>query len=155
MSSFDVRVDTTLTPEQAWRAVTDWSAHSLHMPFTQVVVTRDVGGLGDEFVATTRIGPLVVEDTMVVTGWVPVVGTSTGTCEITKTGGRVGGGARITVTAHPGGAHVDWNEQVTLAPTVLAAVSGPFVGVAGRLLFGRAVRGLLADAARALDGADG
>ena len=92
---------------------------------------------------------------MVITGWVPVVGSSTGTCEITKTGRRVGGGARITVTAHPGGAHVDWSEHITLGPSALGAVSAPVLGLAGRLLFGRAVRGLLADAARALDGADG
>lgn len=155
MSSIGVRVDTALTPEQAWRAVTEWSAHSRHVPFTRVVVTRDAGGLGDEFVATTRIGPLVVDDPMVVTGWVPVVDGSTGTCAITKTGRRVLGGARITVTAHPGGAHVEWNEQITLAPAALGAISGPGVGAAGRLLFGRAVRGLIADAERALDGTDG
>lgn len=155
MTAIDIRVDTTLTPQQAWGAVTEWSAHSRHVPFTRVVVTRETGGLGDEFVATTRLGPLVVEDPMVVTGWVPVGENGTGTCEITKTGRRIRGGARITVTPHPGGAHVDWHEELSLAPAALEAVSRPGIGAAGRLVLGRAVRGLLADAERTLGPAGG
>ncbi len=147
--SIDIRVETPLSPEQAWRAVTEWTAHTRHVPFTSVVVTRDVGGLGDEFMAVTRLGPLLLEDPMVVTGWVPASADEPGTCEITKTGKRVLGGARITVAPHPGGAVVDWHEEITLTPSPVEIISRPGVGIAGRFVFGRAVRRLLADAERA------
>lgn len=148
MKGFAVQVDTSLTPEQAFEAVTDWPAHSRHVPGTRVEVTRATGGVGEEFVGTTRIGPVVVEDSMAVTGWEPVGPEGTGSCEITKTGSRVTGGVRVTVSAHLQGARVDWYEEIGLAPRVLDLLARPFIAVSGRFLFGRVVRGLLADAER-------
>lgn len=145
---FDVSVTTPLSPRQAWDAVTDWPAHGRHAPLTSVRVTRDAGGLGDEFVGRTGLGRLGFDDPMRVTGWAPAGPGRAGRCDITKLGRVVTGWARIEVTEEPGRTRVRWVEEVGLGPAWLGRVVAPAVRLAGGLAFSRVLRRLLADAER-------
>jgi hypothetical protein len=145
---FDVVVTTALSPRQAWDAVTSWPAHGRHVPLTSVRVTKDAGGLGDEFVGRTGFSVLGFDDPMRVTGWVPPEGGSPGRCDVTKQGRVVTGWARIEVDEAGGRTRVRWVEEVGMGPAWLGRVVGPVVRVAGGLAFRRVLRRLLADAER-------
>ena len=84
MRGFDVTVRTRLAPQEAWDAVTHWPAHGGHVPLTTVTVTRDGGGLGDEFVGRTGVRRVGFDDPMRVTRWQPPAAGAPGVCEITK-----------------------------------------------------------------------
>lgn len=155
---FEVVATTTLSPRQAWDAVTSWPAHGRHVPLTSVRVTKDVGGLGDEFVGRTGLAVLGFDDPMRVTGWVPPqdasperpgVPASPGRCDITKLGRVVTGWARVEVAEAGGRTRVRWVEEVGIGPAWLGRLAAPVIRVAGAVAFGRMLRRLLADAEHA------
>lgn len=148
MRGFDVTVMTNLTPQQAWDAVTRWPAHGEHVPLTRVRVTRDLGGLGDEFVGRTGVRRLGFDDLMRVTLWRPPTAGNPGRCELTKLGRVVTGGASIDVTAVGSRCAVRWVEQVGIGPGWLTRAGGPLIRIGGGFVFARVLRRLLADAAR-------
>ena len=148
MSGFDVVVTTDLTPRQAWDAVTRWPAHGGHVPLTTVRVTRDEGGLGDEFVGRTGIGRLGFDDPMRVTRWEPPTDDRPGVCDITKLGRVVTGSASIEVRQVGGRSSVRWTEEVGVGPSWLTRLGGPVIDRGGAIAFTRTLRLLLADAER-------
>ena len=148
MRGFDVTVRTALTPQEAWDAVTHWPAHGGHVPLTTVRVTRDAGGLGDEFVGRTGIGRLGFDDPMRVTRWRPPTGGVPGVCELTKLGRVVTGAATIEVRSVGPGSAVRWIEQVGIGPAWVTRLAGPLISRGGGFVFARVLRRLFADAER-------
>lgn len=141
MSGFTLRRRSTLSAEQAWSALTDWQAHSRHVPLTTV---QDQG---HRVVATTALGPLRLADTMDVVQSDPPADGRPGRLELVKTG-AVHGGAVVEVRPTTDGCEVIWTETARLGPAPLRRLSGPVQDAVGRLAFGRLVSTLLRDGER-------
>ena len=140
--AFTVLRSTALAPDLAWASLADLAEHTHDVPFTDVVVPDGGLVLGAEVVASTRLGPLVAADRMLVTALEPGR-----RLRLHKTGRLLRGWAEITVAEdprRPGGAVVSWVEELWLPG--LARVTRPLGDRLGRLLFGRVVDGVLARA---------
>ncbi len=139
MGTFEFVVDSDLSPQQAWQAVTDWPAHAEHVPLTVIEHTAD------GFVARTGIGSgrLGFDDPMRVQTFTPPTGTAPGECRIVKLGRVVRGEATLTVHALQDGSRVRWRETADVGPRVLQPLLRPASTLAGRLLFGRVLVALL------------
>jgi hypothetical protein len=146
----DVRAAATVT----WDTLVDWPRHGRWVPLTVLrVESEHAGGVGARFVARTGVGPLAFDDPMTVVAWEPPGGDDPGNrpgrCEITKHGRVVHGSASFSVTPLPGRrCRVEWAEDVTVSPRRLAPVTGPLVGVIGRMGFAATLRGLARDVER-------
>lgn len=142
MARFVTRVEVPASTGQVWRRLTDWPAHSV--PFTTVRMT---GGRPDEagatFVARTGIGPLGFDDPMEVVEASPPTAGGPGRCTVLKRGTFLRGGAWIEVRPVAAGTVVVWTEELRVAPERLTRVLDPLIALAGRLAFGRMLRGLL------------
>jgi hypothetical protein len=135
--------------EAAWRLVTDWAAQSRWIPLTTVTVDHQPPtgpGVGTRFTGRSRLGPVRFDDPMEVTGWHPPAGTEPGRCRIRKLGPWLTGWAEIEVAAAPGGARVEWVEDVRLRWTPRFA--DPLVAAVGSAFFGRVLRTMAAEFAR-------
>ncbi len=138
--AFAIRRRTRLSPQAAWEAVTDLTAHTRHVPFTGVEVSSPALALGTEVVAITRLGPIAGADRMLVTVLEPGR-----RLRLVKTGWFLRGWADIEVTGDSSGADVGWTEELWLPG--LRRLTRPLGDRLGPLLFGRVVDGLLAEAA--------
>lgn len=113
------------------------------MPLTRTrVLTPGPSGAGTRFTARTGIGRLAFDDPMEVVRWEPPEAGRQGVCRLAKSGRVVRGWAEVAVTGAPdGGCRVEWTEE--LAVRGLPRAFDPVLARAGRVLFGRAVDGLL------------
>ncbi|MGW0121787.1 SRPBCC family protein [Streptomyces sp. NPDC003327] len=144
MSLFRVERTVALAPEEVWRRLTDWPAHGRQVPLTRTtVLTPGPYGLGTRFTARTGIGRLAFDDPMEVTRWEPPEGVARpGVCRLEKSGRVVRGWAVVEVAGAPGGGcRVRWTEEVAVRG--LPGFCDPLLARAGRVVFGRAVDGLL------------
>ncbi|MGW4723204.1 SRPBCC family protein [Streptomyces sp. NPDC004291] len=143
MSPFRVERTVPLAPEEAWRRLTDWSAHGRLVPLTRTrVLTPGPNGAGTRFTARTGIGRLSFDDPMEVVRWDPPTAGRPGACRLEKHGRVVRGWALIEVTEAPGGGcRVLWTEELTVRGVPRAL--DPVLARAGRVVFGRALDGLL------------
>ncbi|MER5737410.1 MULTISPECIES: SRPBCC family protein [unclassified Streptomyces] len=150
MSRFRVVRSVPLAPEEAWRRLTDWPAHGRQVPLTRTtVLTSGPNRVGTRFTARTGLGPLGFDDPMEVVRWEPPRGERPGVCRLEKHGRWVRGRAEIEVAAEAGGCRVVWTEELSVR-----GVPGVFDGVlarAGRVVFGRALDGLLGGGRRPHD----
>ena len=137
MAGFLVTVDTPLPPVVAWRRVTDWAAHGRFVPLTTVTPVGPAGP-GGGFLARTALGPLGFDDPMEIVDWRPPR-----FCRIEKRGRVVRGWAELTIAPRAAGSRVSWREEAM--PAGLPAAAHPLADAAGRRLFSRVLRGLLAD----------
>ncbi|MER5888152.1 SRPBCC family protein [Streptomyces sp. NPDC001941] len=143
MSPFRIARTVPLTPEEAWRRVTDWPAHGALVPLTRTTVLPGPGGgVGTRFSARTGLGPLAFEDPMEVTVWEPPAAGRPGRCRLVKYGRLVRGWALIEVYGSGGGARVEWLEDLRVRG--LPRAFDPVLERAGRRVFGRALDALLA-----------
>ena len=133
---FEVVLDTPLPPRAAWDRLTDWAAHGRHVPLTRVTA-RPPQGVGGGFVARTAVGPVGFDDPMEIVAWDPPRH-----CRIEKRGRVVLGWAELTVEPRGSGSRVRWREQAT--PAHLPRFATGLATAAGRVLFGRVMRRLLA-----------
>ncbi|MGW6540288.1 SRPBCC family protein [Streptomyces sp. NPDC055051] len=142
MSRFRVVRSVPLGPDEVWRRLTDWPAHGRQVPLTRTrVLTPGPSRVGTRFTARTGLGPLGFDDPMEVARWEPPLGDRPGVCRLEKYGRLVRGWAEIEVAAESGGSRVVWTEELTVR-----GVPRAFDGVlsrAGRVVFGRALDGLL------------
>jgi hypothetical protein len=144
MAPFVVTRDTPLSPPRAWARVVDWPRHGAHVPLTTVAVPSDRPvGAGTVVTARTGVGRIGFDDPMEIVEWTPPVDGSAGRCRLEKRGSAVHGWAEITVEAHGRGSRVTWREEAS--PAHLPRFAAPIASGAGRLLFGRVLRHLLAD----------
>ncbi|MER0444390.1 SRPBCC family protein [Streptomyces sp. Edi4] len=142
MALFQIDRRTPLAPAEAWRRLTDWERHGEGVPLTRIVVrTAPPTGSGTLFVARTGPGRLGFEDPMEVTRWQPPVPGAPGRCRLEKRGRAITGWAEIEVGAAGPGAYVVWREELRVRAVPRAL--DPLIAVAGRLVFGRAMRMLL------------
>ncbi|MFB6831255.1 SRPBCC family protein [Streptomyces hydrogenans] len=142
MSRFRVVRPVPLAPEETWRRLTDWPAHGRQVPLTRTrVLTPGPSRTGTRFTARTGLGPLGFDDPMEVVRWEPPRGDRPGVCRLEKYGRLVRGWAEIEVAAAPGGSRVVWTEELSVRglPRALDGV----LARAGRVVFGRALDGLL------------
>ena len=65
------RISIAASPQAVWDAIVDWERQNDWIPFT--VVRREPGGpgVGERFVAVTKVGPVGFADPMEVIGWQP------------------------------------------------------------------------------------
>lgn len=152
MAAFEVVRHTSLSANAAWAKLTDWTCHGEFIPFTDVRVTsQGPRGVGTVFVARTSLGPLAFDDPMEVTYWDPPSDHRAGVCRIVKRGRVVTGWAVLTVTPDNRGLRSSANGGVTIRWVEDAhfRAAGPFLNwpnaLAGKLVFGRLVTGLLAE----------
>ncbi|MER7515473.1 SRPBCC family protein [Streptomyces sp. NPDC126499] len=144
MSRFRVERAVPLPPAEVWRRITDWPAHGARIPFTTTtVLTEGPNGVGTRFSARTGVGRLAFDDPMEVVRFDPPVAGRPGVCRLVKRGRAVRGSAVFEVTGGEGGSgsRVVWVEELRLRG--VPAALDPVLAVAGRLLFGRALDGLL------------
>lgn len=130
-----------MSPDEAWARLVDWPRHAEHVPLTSIAVQPGEPGVGAAFVARTALGRFGFDDPMEVVAWDPPR-----FCRVEKRGRVLLGWAELTVAPAPAGARVTWREQAV--PAHLPRFARPLADAAGRRLFTRVVRGLLADQER-------
>ncbi|MFC9394748.1 SRPBCC family protein [Streptomyces sp. NPDC057027] len=143
MTLFRLERTVPLAPEEAWRRLTDWPAHGRQVPLTRtLVLTPGPNRAGTRFVARTGLGRLSFDDPMEVVRWEPPAAGRPGVCRLEKSGRVVRGWAQVEVMGtRTGGSRVRWTEDLSVR-----GVPGAFDGLlarAGRLVFGRALKGVL------------
>ena len=133
MSEFLVRVETDLTPAQAWERVWDLDRQRALVPLTRVDLDPPATRLGDRagFTGRTSFGPVGFEDPMRITTWSPPTDAEGGTASVVKVGRVVGGRIEVRVDPLRGGAVVRWREELTLP--WLPAPARPLEAVAARM----------------------
>jgi hypothetical protein len=143
MAPFVVTRDTSLPVEAAWERIVDWVAHARFVPLTRIEVrTPPPNGLATVFSARTGLGRFGFDDPMEVVEWEPPQGGSAGRCRLVKRGRVMTGWAELSVEPNGTGSRAIWREVAV--PAWAPAVSAGLFALAGRLLFGRVLRGLLA-----------
>lgn len=126
--SFTVRLRTSLGEGETWARLWDLDAHSRVIWLTEVTREPPGGsaltGIGDRFVARTRLGPWRLDDRMVVRAW-----DAPRHAVIDKVGTPLGG--RITVDVVPSGSGclVHWHQtyRAVGVPHAFAWLSWPVV----------------------------
>ncbi len=142
MTAFRLTRAVTLDAGEVWLRVTDWDAHAAQVPLTRLSsVTRRPTGVGTVFVVRSALGPAGFDDPMEVVRWVPPGDGGTGHCRLEKRGRVVTGWAEIEVLPQGTGAVVVWSEELRIRP--LPRLLDPLVARLGRVVFGRALDGLL------------
>ncbi|TQK43009.1 polyketide cyclase/dehydrase/lipid transport protein [Streptomyces sp. SLBN-118] len=142
MGEFRLTRAVALPADEAWSRVTDWRGHAAQVPLTAVrVMTPPPTGVGTRFVARSGVGRACFDDPMEVVGWEPPAGGRPGRCRLEKRGSVITGWAEIEVLPQGPGAVVVWVEQLHIR--FLPRLLDPLVARAGRLVFGRALDGLL------------
>uniref|UniRef100_A0AAU2JIM4 SRPBCC family protein n=1 Tax=Streptomyces sp. NBC_00049 TaxID=2903617 RepID=A0AAU2JIM4_9ACTN len=133
-----------LPPAEAWLRLTDWERHGAQVPLTRTIIeTAPPTHVGTIFTARTGVGRITFDDTMEVVVWNPPAEASAGLVRLEKRGRSVTGWAEIEIRPSPaGGSEIHWREELRLRH--LPRLLDPVVAQAGRRLFGRAMRGLLA-----------
>ncbi|MFC4607637.1 SRPBCC family protein [Streptomyces maoxianensis] len=167
MTVFRISRAVTLPADEAWLRVTDWRGHAAQVPLTTVSsVTPSPTRVGTVFVARSGIGRsgsgrsrlgrsrrgrpelgrpelgrFGFDDPMEVVHWQPPDGGAPGLCRLEKRGRVITGWAEIEVLPEGPGAVVVWVEElhIRLVPRLL----DPLVARVARLVFGRALDGLL------------
>lgn len=138
MAAFTVSHDSDLPPDEAWARLVDWQRHGEHVPLTTVAVRPGEPGPGAVFVARTALGRFGFDDPMEVVAWDPPR-----FCRVEKRGRVMRGWAELRVTGAGTGSRVTWQEEAV--PARLPRFARPLADAAGRRLFTRVLRGLLAD----------
>jgi hypothetical protein len=133
--SFETVVHLTAEPAVVWERLTDWARHGEWIPLTRVEVDPSDP---DRFVAYSGVGPLTLEDRMVVEEM--HFDGAEGICRVAKLGPVLTGHASFHVSSTAGGTTVRWVEDVTVPrlPRPLA----PAAAAVARLAFERSLRRL-------------
>lgn len=134
-----------LPVDEVWRRLTRWERHAAHVPLTRITVTTPPPTrLGTVFVARTGLGPVGFDDPMEIVRWEPPAPGGTGRCRLEKRGTVVVGWAEIEVAARDTGSRIVWTEDLRVRR--LPRLFDGLTVRSGRLMFGRAITGLLAEA---------
>jgi hypothetical protein len=142
VTAFRITRAVTLPAEEVWLRVTDWPAHAASVPLTAIsVLTPPPARVGTVIVARTGLGRAGFDDPMEVVRWEPPGGGRPGRCRLVKRGRVITGWAEIEVRPEGAGAVVVWVEELRIP--LLPRLFDPLVLRVGRLVFGRALDGLL------------
>ncbi|MCP3820039.1 SRPBCC family protein [Streptomyces sp. A3M-1-3] len=144
MSVIRIVRHTRMSPDEVWRRLTDWERHAGHVPLTRtVVLTPPPTHVGTRFTARTGLGRAGVDDPMEVVRWEPPTSARPGRCRLEKRGRVVLGWVEIEVRPAGAGTRILWLEDLRVRG--LPRILDPLTVSAGRLLFGRALTGLLGE----------
>ncbi|MEU9237006.1 SRPBCC family protein [Streptomyces subrutilus] len=134
---------TPLEPAVSWSRLTDWERHGERVPLTRTIIeTAPPTRVGTVFTARTGVGRITFDDPMEVVAWRPPAAGRGGFVRLVKRGRTVTGWAEIEIRPlAAGGSEIHWREDLRVRG--LPRVLDPAVALAGRLLFSRALRGLL------------
>ncbi|QLJ04189.1 SRPBCC family protein [Streptomyces sp. NEAU-sy36] len=143
MPTFTLTRAVPLSPDEAWRRLTEWPRHAGAVPLTRIrVLTPGPTRVGTRFTARSGVAPLTLDDTMEVTVWRPPLGEEGGLCRLEKRGRVILGWAEIEVWPRPGGgSRVRWREDLRVR-SLPRALDGIVRGTS-RMLFARALDRLL------------
>lgn len=139
---FTSRVVVTGRVRHVFDVLTDWPRQTAWVPST--VVARPEGGpvgvVGERFVGTTTLGPIVLVDPMEVVAWQAPDADRPGRVSIVKTGDVFGGTVEIVVSAAAdrGQVQVEWTEHIVVHPRglgLLVACGGPIPALVSRAAF--------------------
>jgi hypothetical protein len=145
MPPFVVTRDSSLPPDEAWARIVDWPQHARFVPFTTIVVTTPPPtGPRTVFNARTGLGRFAFDDPMEVVEWDPPDHGSGGRCRLEKRGRVMRGWAELSVEPSGTGSRAVWREEAV--PAHVPRFAAGIFTLAGRLLFARVLRGLLAGA---------
>ncbi|MFI9102075.1 SRPBCC family protein [Streptomyces fildesensis] len=145
MALIRIERSSPLPVEEVWRRLTHWERHAAHVPLTRITVTTPPPTrLGTVFVARTGLGPVGFDDPMEIVRWEPPAPGGSGRCRLEKRGTVVVGWAEIEVAARDTGSRIVWREDLRVRR--LPRLFDGLTVRSGRLMFGRAVTGLLAEA---------
>ncbi|WP_374971298.1 SRPBCC family protein [Terrabacter sp. BE26] len=145
MASFTVHLDSTLPAPEAWRRVLDLHAHTAVIPLTTVTgeaMSADRLVPGSRFVARTGVGPVGLDDVMVVEAITQPSDDRPGMAWIQKEGNVVRGAIDLRVAPAGSGSTVEWVQQIGVrgVPRLL----DPVVARVAELAYRSALRRLLA-----------
>jgi hypothetical protein len=144
MARFLAQHETSLTPDEAWRRLTDWPRHAKYVPLTHITIeTPEPNGVGTVFNARTKLGRLAFDDPMEIVEWEAPTNGSSGRCRLEKRGRLMLGWAVLSVEPTPTGSRATWLEDITVA--TLPKAANPVTALSSRLLFTRVLRKLLDD----------
>ncbi|WP_055585365.1 SRPBCC family protein [Streptacidiphilus griseoplanus] len=144
MAPFRLQRRSPLSAGQAWQRVTDWQRQGRQVPLTRITVTPPPPSrVGTMVVARTALGRAGFDDPMEIVLWEPPDGGRPGRCRLEKRGRAVLGWAEIEVVPDGDGSVVRWCEDLRVRH-LPGLLDGP-TRWSGRLVFGRALRRLLAD----------
>ncbi|ROR52943.1 carbon monoxide dehydrogenase subunit G [Luteococcus japonicus] len=132
-ASFEVTLDSRLTPTELWDRLWDLDRHTAAVPLTRVG-SSDGSPLreGHRFVARTQLGPVWFDDRMVVETWQPPL-----VAVVEKTGPILTGTIRARVEAAGLGSRLHWEQEFGARgiPNALAALArGPVASGYARVL---------------------
>lgn len=134
--SFTLRLNLTAPPERVWQLLWDLERHTRSVPFTEVAHADGVTALalGTRFVGVTRLGPLVLNDEMVVREWQP-----SKRAVIEKVGSVLRGTITVTMAPSEGGTAMTWHQTVCVArlPMPLVSLAIPLIRMGYRQALGR------------------
>lgn len=145
MALFTIRIETPLPAPVAWKRILDVHRHGEVVPLTSVRGDALYAAqlvAGSRFVARTGVGPLAVDDRMVVDEITPPVDGAPGIARIRKEGKIIRGWIELTVTPSVhGGSVVEWVQQISVwgVPDVAGAVTA----AVARAAYGQALKSLL------------
>lgn len=140
MGTFEVARGVRATPAQVWAVVTDWSGYARWLPMTTMRLDRGPARVGYSFSGLTGVGPLRFADSMIITQWQPPSGPDgPAHFRLRKTGRLLDGWAVVSVQPRPGGAWLEWTEDITVRPVSIGRLLAPVSDPLNRVLFGRAV----------------
>ncbi|WP_432559407.1 hypothetical protein [Granulicoccus sp. GXG6511] len=153
MGHFEVRLTAPLAATVAYDRVLDLDAHTATIPFTTVRVLPGPGPLstGTRFVARTALGPIGIDDSMIVEEFTRPTGDRAGVCRIRKTGRWVLGAIELSVEAagppaDRQAATVRWSQDIAIRG--LSRVADPLVTLIASHAYRLVLRRLLATARR-------
>ncbi|MFI8521956.1 SRPBCC family protein [Streptomyces sp. NPDC085481] len=142
MSRFRIERTVPLPPAEVWRRLTDWPAHGAQVPLTRTrVLDPGPNAVGTRFTARTGLGRFAFDDPMEVAVFDPPAEGRAGVCRLVKLGRAVRGSAVFEVFPDGSGTRVVWDEELRLRG--VPAVLDPVLRAVGRVLFARALDGLL------------
>lgn len=145
MAHARVVMELDIPADEAWRRLWQLPRHSAAVPLTEVSGPEALGP-GSHFVATTVLGPLRLDDRMVVRAWEPPAGGrngTTGRAVVQKLGPVLTGSITATVSARDGGgSRLLWEQQFGArgVPDLLVRPAAPLV----RWGYARSLRRILA-----------
>ncbi len=147
MSVFTLPRAAPAAPGALWASVTDFAAYGRWMPLTTMRVDPGEPRVGWGFAGASGLGPLRFVDSMLLTVWEPPMDLgSAGRFRVVKTGRLLAGWADVRVLPEPGGARVEWAEEIVLRPLVVGRRAQALTDRLGTVLFGRALDGMVAAA---------
>lgn len=128
-SNFTIEIYSPETVDVVWSRLWDLDRHSRAVPFTTVLSQRTSLRIGARFVARTKLGPITIDDRMVVRYWEPPH-----RAIVEKVGPFLFGIIDAKIVCDGNGCLLRWKQRyrVNRVPDLLVQTTKPFVARAYR-----------------------